>query len=173
MTIRLRPVSLFDAPLLTYWDTKPHVIDSTGDDDAEDWFVELAKNPPWRWYFIAEEDERPVGLVQLIDPREEESHYWGDIEPGLLALDIWIGEESDLGRGLGTQMMTLSLDFAFGHDEIDAVLIDPLERNSRARRFYERLGFVAVGPRRFGSDDCIVYRLEREAWSNRGVAHDR
>lgn len=169
MTVRLRPVSLFDAPLLTYWDSKPHVIDASGDDDAEDWFVELAKSPTWRWYFIAEEDGRPVGIVQVIDPREEETHYWGDIEAGLRALDIWIGEASDLNRGLGTQMMTQALDFCFSQDEVEAVVIDPLERNTRARRFYERTGFVAVGPRRFGTDDCVVYRLDRAGWTGRGT----
>ena len=46
---------------------------------------------------------------------------------------------------------------------VTAVLIDPLASNTRARAFYERLGFVAVGPRRFGTDDCVVYRLDRAA----------
>ena len=48
-----------------------------------------------------------------------------------------------------------------------AVLIDPLESNVRARRFYERIGFEQVGPRRFGEDDCMVYRLGRDRWRER------
>lgn len=38
--------------------------------------------------------------------------------------------------------------------DVTAVIIDPLERNTAARPIYERLGFSAVGPRRFGTDDC-------------------
>jgi aminoglycoside 6'-N-acetyltransferase len=46
---------------------------------------------------------------------------------------------------------------------VKAILVDPLASNTRAHRFYERLGFVAVGRRTFGTDDCMVYRLERGA----------
>lgn len=60
--------------------------------------------------------------------------------------------------------MALALDWCFTDARVTAVLIDPLERNVRARAFYERLGFVEVGPRRFGSDDCVVYRISREGW---------
>lgn len=63
--------------------------------------------------------------------------------------------------------MNLALERCFADDEVTAVLIDPLESNTAARRFYERVGFVKVGPRRFGEDDCMVYRLERQRWSER------
>jgi aminoglycoside 6'-N-acetyltransferase len=43
-------------------------------------------------------------------------------------------------------------------------MLDPLAGNRRAHRFYERLGFRFVEHRRFGDDDCFVYRLERSAW---------
>ena len=110
-------------------------------------------------------DGRPVGFLQIIDPAAEETHYWGDVEGGLRAIDIWIGEEEDLGRGYGTRMMRLALERCFADPGVGAVLIDPLEINIRARRFYERLGFRLVERRRFGDDDCCVYRLERSAWT--------
>jgi aminoglycoside 6'-N-acetyltransferase len=37
-------------------------------------------------------------MIQIIDPAQEETHYWGDVEAELRAIDIWIGEESDLDR---------------------------------------------------------------------------
>ena len=49
--------------------------------------------------------------------------------------------------------------------DVTAVLIDPLERNVDARRFYRRMGFVDVGPRRFGSDDCMVMCIARDGWA--------
>ena len=82
----------------------------------------------------------------------------------LRAIDIWIGAESDLGQGHGTQMMRLALARCFAAPEVTAVLLDPLFSNERARRFYERLGFRFIERRRFGADECAVYRLERAHW---------
>lgn len=162
--MRLRAATLADVPLLQYWDSKPHVLDAGGGDDWFDWTVELAQHPPWREMLIAEVDGRPVGVLQIIDAAEEETHYWGDIAPGHQAIDIWIGEEADLGRGFGTQMMRQAIDRCFAVPGTDAVLIDPLETNTRAHRFYERCGFKRVGPRTFGSDACMVYRIDRADW---------
>ncbi len=161
--MRLRKATLADLELLQYWDTKPHVLEAGGDDDWYDWPVELAQDPPWRAFLIAEVEDRPIGMIEIIDPAEEETQYWGEVGPGLRAIDIWIGEEADLGRGFGTQMMTLALERCFDDPSVTAILIDPLMRNVRARRFYERLGFRPVGPRVFEKDECMVYRLERPA----------
>jgi aminoglycoside 6'-N-acetyltransferase len=150
---------------LRRWDAKPHVIYATGADGESDggwdWDYELPREVAWRELLIAESDGRSVGVLQIIDPQTEETHYWGDIESGLRAIDIWIGEEEDLGRGYGTQMMRLALARCFADQTVRAVLIDPLASNTRAHRFYERLGFRRVDRRTFGSDDCYVYRLER------------
>lgn len=168
MTVVLRKATMEDVSLLTYWDTKAHVIAASGSDDPEDWAEAIAADPDWASCLIAESDGRPVGVVQIIDPRVEESHYWGEIEPNLRAIDIWIGEESDLGHGLGTVMMSQALDLCFSEPDVTGVVIDPLESNAAARRFYERLGYRAVGPKRFGSDACMVYRIERATWAAHG-----
>lgn len=161
MPVRLRPVRPDDAVTLAAWDARPHVREATGDDDLADWDEELAGEPAWRDWWMAEEDGRPVGIVQIADPAEEPTHYWGAIGPGHRAIDIWIGEPDALGRGIGTIMMRFALERCFAAPDVHTVVIDPLERNVAARRFYERLGFEAVGPRRFGDDDCIVYHLTR------------
>ena len=69
--------------------------------------------------------------------------------------------------------MALALNRCFRDPRVTAVIIDPLAANTRAHRFYERLGFALVGPRRFGEDDCLVYRLERAGWTTRQVAIGR
>ena len=167
--MRLRRATLADAPLLRRWDEQPHVVASDPNDEWG-WELELAREPDWREQLIAEEDGRPIGFLQIIDPAREETRYWGDVPPGLRAIDIWIGEEADLGRGYGTQMMRLALARCFADPRVTAVLVDPLESNLRAHRFYERLGFRFVEHRRFGEDDCYVYRLERaEAVATAGM----
>ena len=159
--VTLRPATLGDLELLRHWDEQPHTVASDPDDDWG-WETELARNPPWREQLIAEVDGRPVGFLQIIDPAEEDSHYWGDAPPNLRAIDIWIGEASDLNRGYGTAMMKQAIARCFAAPEVTAILIDPLASNTAAHRFYERLGFRFVDRRQFGGDDCFVYRLERD-----------
>jgi aminoglycoside 6'-N-acetyltransferase len=102
--------------------------------------------------------------MQIIDPAREDSHYWGDVAEDIRAIDIWIGEETDLGKGYGTKMMQLAISRCFADSSVTAILIDPLASNTRAHRFYERLGFQFLEHRRFGEDECFVYRLSRENW---------
>jgi aminoglycoside 6'-N-acetyltransferase len=161
--LRLRPAVPADVPLLRRSDEAPHVIASDPNDDWQ-WERELGRDVDWREQFIAEVDGRPIGFLEIIDPAREEEHYWGDVAPNLRAIDVWIGAAGDLGHGHGTRMMRRALAHCFANPEVEAVLVDPLASNVRAHRFYERLGFRFVARRRFGADDCCVYRLERGAY---------
>ncbi|HRO58957.1 MAG TPA: GNAT family N-acetyltransferase [Burkholderiaceae bacterium] len=171
-TVELRPAGLADAPLLRHWDGQAHVIAAKSTDDWQ-WETELGHAFEWREQSIAELDGRPIGFVQIIDPAREDSHYWGEVAGGLRAIDIWIGEADALGRGYGTSMMRLALARCFADPSVAAVLIDPLAGNTRAHRFYERCGFRLVGPRRFGDDDCLVFRLDRQEWQENRERHER
>ncbi|HEX7044225.1 MAG TPA: GNAT family N-acetyltransferase [Burkholderiales bacterium] len=164
--VALRPATPKDLALLRRWDDAPHVIAADPNDDWQ-WETELRRTPDWREQLIAEVDGRPVGFVQIIDPAREDSRYWGEVPPNLRAIDIWIGEADCLGRGYGTTIMALALARCFADPAVGAVLIDPLASNVRAHRFYERLGFRFIEQRRFGSDDCFVYRLERADYVDR------
>ncbi|MEM6454890.1 MAG: GNAT family N-acetyltransferase [Acidobacteriota bacterium] len=168
--IHLRPATIDDLALVRHWDAQPHVQASDPDDDW-DWETELRHEPDWREQLVAACDGRPIGFVQIIDPAREESHYWGDCGPNLRAIDIWIGEASDLGRGYGTRMMQLALARCFAPLAVERVLIDPLVTNTDARRFYERLGFAFVEERWFDRSHCAVYQLDRATWASRH-AHD-
>lgn len=170
--VRLRPAHPGDIELLSRWDEQPHVVASDPNDDWG-WETELARNPPWREQLIGEVDGRPVGFIQILDPAAEETHYWGDVPAHLRAIDIWIGEASDLNRGFGTALMTLAIARCFTSPEVTAILIDPLASNTASHRFYERLGFRFVERRQFGEDDCFVYRLERDATRHHGEGLDQ
>ncbi|MBU1345981.1 MAG: acetyltransferase [Alphaproteobacteria bacterium] len=173
-TVRLRPATPDDARLLAAWDREPHVIACSSDDpDAEvafdgvEWADELSNSAYELDYRIAEVDGRPVGVLAICDPHTEPSHYWGEIEPNLRAIDIWIGPAEWLNRGVGTRMMTETIEACFADPTITGIVIDPLNSNTAAHRFYQRLGFVAEGRRMFDRDDCLVHRLTRAVWESR------
>ncbi len=169
----LRPATLEDIPTLERWDLEPHVIEATTDqpdavkafDDLLDWREELVAQNEHTQFFIAEVEGKPIGAMQMIDPHLEPTHYWGEIEPNLRALDIWIGEKAYLGKGYGTEMMSQAINRCFEDPGVKAIVIDPLNSNKRAIQFYQKLGFRAVGRHLFNDkDDCLVHRLERTEW---------
>jgi len=164
VAVTLRRATPADIPTLRSWDELPHVADASGADDVFDWEAEVPRDVDWRELLVVEEDGRPVGSIMVVDPAREETRYWGDAPAGLRAIDVWLGPEEALGRGIGTAAMRLALARCFADPAVEAVLIDPLETNVRAVRFYGRLGFRAVERRRFGEDDCLVMRIDREAW---------
>lgn len=169
----LRPARPDDLATLLRWDEEPDVAAAGGEDDAFDWVSELPREVDWRELLMAEIDGRPIGFVQSIDCAREETHYWGEVQGTVSAIDIWIGDAENRGHGYGTRMMQLALQRCFADPSVEAVLVDPLAANTRAHAFYERLGFARAERRTFGEDDCYVYRLGREAWeqrrSHRGV----
>jgi aminoglycoside 6'-N-acetyltransferase len=163
LSLSLRRAIPADVKLLRVWDRKPHVDAASGEDGEFDWEAEVPRSVPWRDIFIAEEQGRPIGVLVIIDPAEEETHYWGEIGADLRAIDIWIGDEANLGKGYGTQMMKLAIAHCFREPQVKAIIVDPLVSNTNAHRFYERLGFRKIDRRIFsGVDDCFVYRLNRE-----------
>ena len=158
--MKLRDATIDDLSLLRYWDSQPHVLAADPNDDWE-WESELKRKPVWREQLIAEFNGRPIGFVQIIDPKKEESHYWGEIGEGFRAIDIWLGESSDLGKGYGSAIMKIAIKRCFAKEGVKAILVDPLEENEKACRFYQKLGFKQVERRRFGTDNCVVYKLDR------------
>lgn len=172
--VSLRPATVADAPTLAAWDLEPHVIACSSDDPEEEvafggiaWAEEIADSAYDSHYLIAEVAGVPVGVMQVCDPHMEPTHYWGEIERGLRAIDIWIGPAEWLNRGVGTAMMTQAINDCFAEPEITAIVIDPLNTNVAAHRFYQRLGFVVEGRRMFDEDDCLVHRLTRANWNAR------
>jgi aminoglycoside 6'-N-acetyltransferase len=161
--IELRSMTIQDVALLVRWDDDPDVAAALGGRGADwyDWPTELDRLVAWRELLIAEEDGRAIGFVQLTDAREEESHYWGDVEPGTWALDIWIGSPDDRGRGLGAEVMQLAVRRVFDQHGAELLVIDPAVDNRRAIAFYEKVGFERVGIREFDGDECVVMHLAR------------
>ncbi|MGE0597175.1 MAG: GNAT family N-acetyltransferase [Hyphomonadaceae bacterium] len=170
--LRIRVATPADIPALERWDREPSVIAcATDDSEAEkafidaDWAEEIAANSDFTCYYIAELDGRPIGAMQVIDPHLESTHYWGEIEPNLRAIDIWIGDAADRNKGHGAAMMRAVIGRCFAEPNVAAIIIDPLNSNTEAHRFYQRLGFKPIGRRLFnGEDDCLVHRLERADW---------
>lgn len=148
-----------DVSTLTRWSHADHVRDVIGDAYDWDWPAEVGAS--WQEVWIASVHDRDVGVLIVLDAHQDPARYWGSVEPGTYAIDIWIGDPDALHRGYGTQMMHFGLARAFDDHAAQRILLDPLVTNAPAIGFYRHLGFRDVGPRRFGDDDCLVLELTR------------
>lgn len=164
--LTFRPAETDDIPMLKRWDEQPHVQASDPDSDWN-WDEEVGQEPWWREQWVAVVGKRPIGFLQLMDTAETDYAYWGPDPPGERAIDIWIGEPDMLNRGFGTRMMTWAIDRCFSTSDAQRIAIDPLVTNTRAHRFYERLGFQFLEERQFEDVLCRVYVLARTDWLNR------
>jgi RimJ/RimL family protein N-acetyltransferase len=92
-------------------------------------------------YFIIYEyaSLRPIGWTML-------RHV--DAKNGTAEFAIHIGEPECRGKGYGTEVTRLVLDYAFSVENLHNVLLDTVAHNERAIRAYSRAGFRIIGRRR-------------------------
>lgn len=159
----LRPAKRADAALLDKWQQAAHVKAALPDLDWN-WPEQLTDIPEWIEYFIAEHAGKPVGFLEILDPKKETWNYWNVEEDHLRAIDIWIGEEQWLGRGIGSLMMKQALEKCFAHREVKAIILDVLETNQRVIPFYQRLGFRHTHTAILAGHRCLIHRLDRNDW---------
>jgi acetylornithine deacetylase len=93
---------------------------------------------------IIEFGGRPVGYVQWyrLGPFAEE-YRWppGETVDGVWGVDLFLGEPSLWGTGLGTRALRALADHLLVGERASRVVIDPRTVNVRAIRSYEKVGF--------------------------------
>jgi RimJ/RimL family protein N-acetyltransferase len=137
--ITIRKLTVNDFPLLLTWLTKPHVKEwwNDGDDTLEKVARHYGRQSATNERFILlyhldaqDKDGQPVGYLQYeIDAA------------GVASIDQFIGEETLLNRGIGTQAIKLLLAHIQAHHPLRVVTVDPSPANKRAIRCYEKVGF--------------------------------
>lgn len=146
----LRPLAAADLPLLHGWLCTPHVRRWWGEPGAyastvEHYRPSIEGRDPTRLFAILV-DGRPVGMVQVY--RVDGDPVWAEVAgeaDGVGGIDLLLGEESLLGRGLGTAAIrNVVADVVFADAATTACVADPDVRNEASLRAFERAGFRRV-----------------------------
>jgi aminoglycoside 6'-N-acetyltransferase len=140
LSVELMPFEVArDLPQLRVWLARPHVSRWWGDRDEA--LAAIRQHSPAAHALIAV-DAHPVGYLCWQSPRSEELAAAGlsDLPADLIDVDILIGEPDFVGRGIGSQALTLLLDRlrAAGRTSVG---VAAAAANPRARRAYEKAGF--------------------------------
>ena len=156
--IEFRPLAEDDLPLVEEWLRRDHVARWWRDDIAEslaEYRAALEGREPTDHFMIVV-DGCAIGMIQtyLVSdyPEWEEVVQVGE---GVAGVDILIGEEDLIGRGLGPQILA---EFARDVITAPAVVATVEEPNRRSWRAFEKAGFRHV---RDVEEDGDPHRLMR------------
>jgi RimJ/RimL family protein N-acetyltransferase len=171
--VYLRPLEAADAELYRRWraDAEPMALAGWRDPapmslaQVEARIERLAKeqgDDVYNFLICLLGDERPIGEVSL-------GHI--DRKGGSAELGIFIGEPDEWGKGYGTDAVNALVEFGFGELRLERIWLEVWTENARARRAYEKAGFVYEATLRndryeggrFTSGD--VMSILRDEWS--------
>jgi RimJ/RimL family protein N-acetyltransferase len=121
-------------------------------------WVQSCIDHPHAW--IIEFRDRLVGVVRLDRV---------DMQDRRASMAIGIYDAALLGRGVGSQAISLVLGFAFGELALHRISVRVLAHNARAIRAYTKCGFTVEGREREAAhmdgawhDDVMMGILDRE-----------
>ncbi len=150
-SISFRRLTEADLPMMHGW------LNST--EVARWWDVDGRRYPDWetvvsKWTplvqggepvqcYLILYDEKPIGYIQcaLNDDQPAHKEAFG-VEDGTAGVDVFIGEEDYLHKGLGSSIIGKFLrEVVFVIYDVAVCVIDPEPENAIAIRSYEKAGF--------------------------------
>ncbi len=144
--VRLRATRAEDAPAIAAILADPRVVSHLAQWShgpyslamATGWATTTTPNG-LHWAIDCIDDGAFIGVTGFHDIDHRNRHCgWG----------IWIGPPDRWGKGYGTEACMLSVEYAFRFLAMEKVHLDVYAGNDRARRTYEKAGFVSEGVKR-------------------------
>lgn len=163
----LRPMEKTDLNLLQIWANDSELRGLIGETmpqsyaGMEEFFKSVSSDPNRIWFVIVENTTQQVigeaGLLRMFYP-------WRTTD-----MSIIIGDKASRGKGYGTEVINLLLNYAFGYLNFHRVAIGVVGSNTGALGFYEKIGFKREGIQRDGyyynhkfQDFVMMSMLEHE-----------
>jgi RimJ/RimL family protein N-acetyltransferase len=175
--LRLRAIERADLPRFHEWLNDPEITDGLAI------YLPLSMLEEEKWFDRAmegDEEQRPLAIEI---PNGKEWLMIGNA--GLLQLEwtnrcsefgLFIGDKSRWDRGYGTETVQLMLRHAFQTLNLNRIYLRVHANNARARRSYEKAGFVLEGTLREAVyrdgeyRDVYIMSVLRSDWSAGGEA---
>lgn len=175
----LRPLNDSHLPCLCKWCADPEVLYWTegGTDDCEltytpetvrEIYGGVSQNA---FCFLIEAAGRPVGecWLQKMNIPSVQAMYGSSVD--VRRIDMSIGEKAYWGRGIGTKLIGMLMDFAFNGQHVDALHCFCEDYNIRSCRIWEKHGFRRVLEEELPQPQKgryqYHYRLTRQEYVNR------
>jgi aminoglycoside 6'-N-acetyltransferase Ib len=157
-----RPLTDADFSLFREWRQRPHVTDVWPPDPdevlREDYFTEAGRRGVE--YFIILKEEQPFGFIQSYDCAQFPD-WWSMMPVGTFGFDMFIAEENNLDRGLGSEVIRLFIEKLFLDNRVTQIICDPSPNNPRMIRACEKAGMTLAGEIVTPDGPAMLMKLER------------
>ncbi len=167
--ISFRPALLADAPLLFRWRRQPHVARWWNIAPYEARDLEGMKRELEEDFALGEHesllvllDGKPIGYAQTYNAGRASGEWWPDEDDSTRGLDLLIGEESLIGRGLGSVIVRALCERLFAEPGVRSIIVDPHPDNLRSIRGFEKAGFERERRLVTPDGDAVLMRLRSE-----------
>jgi RimJ/RimL family protein N-acetyltransferase len=170
-----------DLPLVHEWHQRAHVqewwVERRTFEETEAHYLPTIEGIEPTDHYIALLDGEPFGLIQtyLVSDYPDYAALIGEGE-GTAGVDLYIADRSNIGRGLGTEMLRRFVEeIIFARPETRAVTADPSRRNEASLRAFEKAGFRTVREFHDPEDDepHVLVRRERNRSGNPAASSAR
>lgn len=145
--IHYKPVDSAHQPLVHRWLAEPHVAKwfyGQGLENTLKHLDEFLNGAPFD-YWLAFDREIPFAflITSSVQKPEDELNRWCSEKGEAITLDLFIGDQKYLGKGLSHILIQHFLLTQF--PQVEEVLIDPEATNSHAIHVYQKAGFNLLG----------------------------
>ncbi|MCL2420525.1 MAG: GNAT family N-acetyltransferase [Defluviitaleaceae bacterium] len=164
--IVLRPLSDKHLPLLYKWNADPEVLYwseggtvdtnlSYDSDTVHAIFGGVSQNA---FCFLIEANGIPIGecWLQKMNLPEVKVMYPASFD--VRRMDFAIGEKSFWGKGIGTQFISMLIEFAFDSEQVDVLHCFSEDYNVRSCRIWEKHGFKRI------LEEALVPQPQKGQW---------
>jgi len=148
--VSLRLMTEHDIPMLHDWLNRPHIVEWWGGErptlaEVRNKYLPRIMAKELVTPYIAMLGQRPIGYAQSYIALGSGGGWWEEeTDPGVRGIDQSLAEASDLGKGLGTKLVTALIELLFHDSAVTKIQTDPSPTNLRAIRCYEKAGFRQV-----------------------------
>lgn len=138
--MKIREFTLEDLNIMGVWLAQDYIQKFWG--EPQIWIKEISENicTDWVKYFIVECD-MPIGFLQYYETDKAPQGEWSDEPIGTVGIDYLIGEIKYLGKGYGSKIVRLLVDFIKSKNEYEFIVADPVAKNVSSIKVLENNGF--------------------------------
>lgn len=94
---------------------------------------------------IVEFNHEPIGYIQYYLQKEKDVKKYGlTSDQPIYGIDQFIGETHLWGKGIGTSMISMMLEYLTKNENVTKVVLDVKSHNIRAIKCYKKCGFKKI-----------------------------